>query len=386
MSNILGIDLGGTLLKYVLANEMGEFLYEKTYDSPFKRTSKKMSNGEPEVFIDTILKDIPIEQRVFHYLSRTEADFLNDAKRTISNIDLGGRGYSLCGKTWAHDGKILMIGGNTPFRLATDLGKDKMGIVVAEKKSGDNIKAANDGNAAATAQGIYYKSIKGIDPVETGYFILGTGFGFGIPKYFALTEIGHIPVGFVPKLLWQECGCTVGHKTACTENYVSGRGIENCAKILLSLEGNSVLKGLSEYLSIETNDKNLFDLVTTSKMKNHKNINSKTVMDLAKNNSDGLAVYIANIASDVTAFAAVTAAQLFGLQLIGIGESVAHSNPWHVDNISKKVDSYTKGNTILRPSLKVELTPLKNPAKYGALSLVVPESRYEIWAEKMKKT
>jgi hypothetical protein len=116
-----------------------------------------------------------------------------------------------------------------------------------------------------------------------------------------------------------------------------------------------------------------------------KNITPKTVMDLAKDNSDGLAVYIANIASDVTAFAAVTAAQLFGLQLIGIGESVARLNPWHVDNISKKVDSYTKGNTMLRPSLKVELTPLKNPAKYGALSLVVPESRYEIWAEKMKK-
>lgn len=58
-----------------------------------------------------------------------------------------------------------------------------------------------------------------------------------------------------------------------------------------------------------------------------KNITSKTVMDLAIDNSDGLAVYIANIASDVTAFAAVTAAQLFGLQLIGIGESVARLNP-----------------------------------------------------------
>lgn len=58
-----------------------------------------------------------------------------------------------------------------------------------------------------------------------------------------------------------------------------------------------------------------------------KNITSKTVMDLAIDNSDGLAVYIANIASDVTAFAAVAASQLFGLQLIGIGESVAHLTP-----------------------------------------------------------
>jgi len=38
---------------------------------------------------------------------------------------------------------------------------------------------------------------------------------------------------------------------------------------------------------------------------------------------------------------------------------------------------------MLRPSLKVELTPLKNPAKYGALFLVVPESRYVIWADNL---
>ncbi len=382
MANILGVDLGGTSLDYVLANENGEFLYEKSYPSPFKKTATKLPNGESEVFIDTVLNDTAIEDKVSTYIAQTEAEFLNNAKKATGKLNLERKGYSLCGKTWEYDGRIYMIGGNTPSRFASKSGKEKIGIAITESKSDCTIKAANDGNAAATAQGIYYKAVRGIDPVETGYFILGTGFGFGIPEYFALTEIGHIPVGFVPKLLWQNCGCTDGHTTTCAENYAAGRGIKRCAEILLAAAGDPALYKLSEY---NNNAINVYDLVATSKMKNCKNISAETVMNLAKDSSDGLAVYIADLAAEVTAYAAVTAAQLFGLQIIGIGESVARLNPWHVENIATKVNAYTRGNTILRPSLKVEATPLKNPAKYGALSLVVPESRYGIWAEKMEK-
>lgn len=381
MANILGVDLGGSKIDYVLANSDGDFLFERTYPSPYKRTRKKLSSGEPEVFLDTELTDIPIEKRVYNYVARTETEFLNEAKKEIGNNNFEKKGYSLCGKTWVHDGKIVMMGSNAPSRFTSDLGKGKIGIIIAD--SADNIKAANDGNAAATAQGIYYKAVKGIEPKETGYFILGAGFGFGIPEYFALTEIGHIPVGFVPKLLWQECGCVDGHKTACAENYVSGRGIQNTAELLLSFNGSHVLNELSGYMAIITEEANLSNLIVTSKMRNQK-IDSKIVMDLAKDNSDGLAAFIANFAADITAYAAVTAALLFGLQIIGIGESIARFNPWHVDNIARKVNSYVRGSTILRPSFKVELTPLNKPAKYGALSLVVPESRYETWVEKMK--
>jgi len=382
MPDFLGIDLGATKVAYVLANGDGDFIFEKTYTSPYKKTSNTLSDGEPEVFLDTILTDIPIEERALRYLAQTEADFLNAARKEIGDNNFEGRGYSLCGKTWTQDGRIAMIGGNTPSRFAADLGKGKIGIVVAN--AADNTVAANDGNAAATAQGIYYKATRGVEPRETGYFILGTGFGFGVPGYFALTEIGHIPVGLVPELLWQECDCTDGHKTACAENYASGRGIENTANILLCLDGSSHLRKLSDCMAAVTGQADLFDLVATSKMKANRRTDAKTVMDLAKNSEDGLAVFVANLAADVTAYAAVTAAQLFGLQIIGIGETVAQSNPWHVDTIAGKVDSYVDGSTILRPPLKVELTPLSEPAKYGALALVVPESRYEAWAEKMK--
>jgi len=379
MPNFLGVDLGGTKVDYILANSDGDFLFQKSYPSPYLKTSKKLPDGKSEVYLDTILTDIPIKKRVFDYLAQTEAEFLAEVKNEIGNNSFEGKGYSLCGRTWIHDGQIIMIGGNTPLRFASDLGKEKIGIIVAD--SSDNTVAANDGNAAATAQGIYYKAIKGIDPIETGYFILGTGFGFGVPQYFALTEIGHIPIGLIPKLLWQECGCTDGHRTACAENYASGRGIQNTAEILLSFNGSSDLKKLSRSI---TGGENLFDLVAVSKMKDLQKIDSKTVMDLAKEKTDGLATWIADLAAVVTATAAVTAAQQFGLQIIGIGETIAQSNPWHVDNITRKVDSYVKGSTLLRPSFKVELTPLSDPAKYGALALVVPESRYEAWAEKMK--
>jgi hypothetical protein len=388
MSNILGVDLGGTSLDYVLADNNGEFLHEKSFPSPFRKMSNSLPDGEPEVYIDTKLDNISNEEKIFNYLAETEAEFLKEAEDKIGGLDLESKGYSLCGKTWEHGGKIFMIGGNTPTRFATRLENDEIGICVLESGSDRyNIKAANDGNAAATAQGIYYSAIENIDPIKTGYFILGTGFGFGIPEYFALTEIGHIPVGFVPKALWQKCGCTDSHKTACAENYVSGRGIQSCAEILLSLRGQTVLNELSEHTNVfdQLNNINLFNSVETSRLRNYNSINSSIVMGLARNNSDELAVYIETLAAAVTAFAAVTAAQLFGLRIISIGESVACLNPWHVDKISKIVNSYANDSKILKPSLRVELTPLKNPAKYGALSLVIPKERYVIWAERMER-
>ncbi|MCP4691287.1 MAG: ROK family protein, partial [Desulfobacterales bacterium] len=195
---------------------------------------------------------------------------------------------------------------------------------------------------------------------------------------------GHIPVMLAPGLLWQECGCTDGRPTACAENFASGRGIKNTAELLISHKGDPALKRVTVRLARSAGAANLFDLVAGAKMKNRV-IDAKTVMDLAKNNDDGLAVYVANLAAEVTAYAAVTAAQQFGLRMIGIGEKVALANPWHVANISKIVSAYVAGSTLLRPPLEVQLTPVSDPAKYGALSLVAPKDRYDVWAEKMGK-
>jgi glucokinase len=383
MPDLLGIDLGGTKLDFLLAAEDGTFRYEKRYDSPFKKTGKKIAGGNDEVLVDTILTDIPQKERVSAYISACESLFLQEAGMEIGRVDIAGKGVSLCGKTWVQEGSVLITGGNTPMRFAAYPDAAKPGILVMKTDTDTLVTAANDGTAAATAQGIYYKVTHGIDPEKTAYFILGTGFGCGIPGSDIPAEIGHIPAGFMPKALWQACGCTAGYPTACAENYVSGRGISNCARILLSLEGGPVLKHISSCLRRQNNLPDLSGLVAVSKLRNHVRPDAKTVMNYAKNNADGLAVFIADLAGRVTADAAITIAQLFGLTRIGIGESVARSNPWHVDNIARNVADRTRGSNMLTPSLKVELTPIHNPAKFGALSLVVPESQYEIWAEKM---
>jgi predicted NBD/HSP70 family sugar kinase len=381
MPNYLGVDLGGTKTAYVLSDSDGHFLFEKTFTSPYCRTSRQLPSGEHEVFLDTILDDIPPGRRVSHYMMKTETDFLNEAKNRGLNGRYEKKGYSLCGKTWEQDGKIFMMGSNVPSRFTVAAGDRRNGVFLGE--SAGHIRAANDGNAAATAQGIYYRATRGIAPKETGYFILGTGFGFGVPEYFALTEIGHIPAGFIPELLWQDCGCTGGHRTACVENYASGRGIRATAELLLSIGDKSRLRAVSECLPFFNGHAGLADLIAGTKLEPG-SIDSKTVMDNAHHGADGFCAFIADLAAEATAHAAVTSAQLFGLQVIGIGESIARHNPWHVENIAGKVDSYLEGNAILTPPLKVEMTPLKEPAKYGALSLIVPEEKYAAWADIMK--
>ena len=389
MPDLLGMDLGGTKLDFLLAAEDGTFLYEKQYDSPFKKTGKTLASGDAEVLLDTILTHIPKAQRTAAYISRSEEKCLKQARKEIGSFDIAGKGASLCGRTWEQDGNIVIAGGNTPMRFASGHDQDKPGIVVMKASADYPVTATNDGTAAATAQGIYYKVVHGIDPKKTAYFILGTGFGCGIPHCDVPAEIGHIPVGFMPEALWQTCGCTTGHPTACAENYASGRGIANCARTLLSLKDSPVLKTISPCLVRPTGFSGLSDfsnlsaLVTDSRISRHRKTDAKTIMDYAKNNTDDLAVFIADLAAQVTADAAIAAAQLFGLTRIGIGESVARLNPWHVDNIAKKVADRTMNSNLLVPPLTVELTPINNPAKYGALSLVVPESQYETWARKM---
>lgn len=376
MPYYMGVDLGGTKLAYVMADGDLNFIHQKIYPSPFRTTAGTLADGSPEVFIDTILTEVPVRKRVAEYLSRTEAEFLSET----DNRKVEAKGYSLCGKTWLHNGEIRMIGGNTPARLGNDPGDGNIGIKVGN--AGDNIVAANDGNAAAHAQGIYYQVVHGIDPRETGYLILGTGFGFGVPGYFAMTEIGHMPVALMPEPLWQACGCTEGHRTACAENFVSGRGIRNTAECLLALDQN-ILGRIAVQMRQVPVDVDLVDAVKRTRMEKGR-IDPELIMRMAQYRSDALAVFVAELAAFVTAHAAISAACLFGLRRIGVGETIAQFNPWHVDRIAAIASDYLRGNTLLRPPLRIELTPIADPAKYGPLSLVAPESRYEVWVEKMK--
>jgi hypothetical protein len=88
------------------------------------------------------------------YIAQAEAQFLKEARKKIGCCDIAAKGCSLCGNTWEQEGKIWIAGGNTPMRFVARSGKDKTGIVVMNARVDCLVKAANDGSAVATAQGV----------------------------------------------------------------------------------------------------------------------------------------------------------------------------------------------------------------------------------------
>lgn len=396
----MGVDVGGTKLDFSLADKTGKVVAHQRFDSPFLLISEKMEDGPAQYACDVFLDVQPRSKRVRLYLEHQEAAFLQHFGSVMNGGRIAAKGVSLCGRTWEQGGKIFILGGNTPLCFAQESGGGK-GVMMLDKKAPPPpetapyyiehypIKAANDGTAAATAQGVWYKAKRKIPPAKTGYFILGTGFGFGVPGFSAPLEIGHVPMGFIPNLLWQKCGCSAGRKTACAENFASGRGIQTCARKLLSIKDDSQLEELSRFFNqcnasfMDGEKLNLAELVRTSQL-NGRTVSAEAVMDLAGAGTDGLSMFIANLAAYAVALCAVSAAQLLGLKIIGIGEGVAVKNPWHVENIAQMVRALAKDSVMLSPGFKVELTPVKNISQYAALSLVAPRPFYSSWAEHME--
>ncbi|ACL04400.1 hypothetical protein Dalk_2708 [Desulfatibacillum aliphaticivorans] len=400
MDYYLGVDVGGTKLDFSLADETGKIVAHERFDSPFLPISEQSEDGPAQFACDVLFDDFPRAERVRLYLEHQEAAFLQHFGSVMNGRKIAAKGVSLCGRTWERKGKIFIMGGNTPLCFAEESGEGK-GVLMLDKKAPPppetapyfienfQVEAANDGTAAATAQGVWYKAKRKIPPAKTGYFIVGTGFGFGVPGSSAPLEIGHVPMGFIPDLLWQKCGCSASRKTACAENFASGRGIQSCARKLLSIKDDSQLEEMSRFFNqcnpaILGGEKvNLAELVRTSQLRG-KAVNAEAVMELAGGRADGLCVFTANLAAYAVALCAVSAAQLLGLKVIGIGEGVAIKNPWHVENIAKMVQALAKDSVMLPPGFKVELTPVKNISKYAALSLVAPRPFYPSWAEHME--
>ncbi|MFH1440282.1 MAG: ROK family protein [Candidatus Woesearchaeota archaeon] len=395
MKNYIGIDVGGTKVDLVLADEEGNILFSEKYDSPFLETGNRLADEETdaeitgsegkEVLLDKFKSGIGMGIRFHKYLEGAVVDFRKKArnKRKLKGT-IDGIGASLCGTVRKDESGFYFLGANTPNRFVNN----RLGIQVSQLETLAEIPfaAANDGNAAAKAQGIFYKARLGLDPKKTGYAILGTGFGFGVPDTDAQTELGHIPIGFVHSTLMQKCGCTDGRiYTRCAENYASGGGMERIVRDVSALS-NLDLQELAQYERLGYRAEDLKEAIRGSElnyMPDGEKITTAKIMSVAYN-GDAFAEWVVNLAAQTTAYALVSAAQMFGLERIGVGESVAINNPWHVENIAEIVEDMVKDNKLLPNGLKVEMTPIsENAAKYGALSLVVPEDRYDMWADAM---
>ncbi len=377
MVYLLGMDLGATTLDFVIASMDGMIVFDGHYPSPFQI----LDSSQGIVLVDTMLKNVHPAERVSYYIREKQNEFLQKARSQGIN-DIQAQGIGLCGMAWQDtDKKWHMLGSNTPDRFAEKDSDGRKGVLI-NLCTDWPIKAANDGNAAATAQGIFYSIEHKLDPKATGYAILGTGFGFGVPGTMTPTEIGHIPVGFVHPSLLMRCGCNPEKFTSCAENYASGRGIaKTYSRVMRSKqELPELFNELCLYEKMGGRCSDLEKATETAIF--DPNITAEEVFIRAQK-GDQLAKWVTDIAAHVTADAIIGAAQLYGLQRVGIGESVAINNPLHVRAIARLVEQQITGNTLLQGGLIVEQTPIIYAARYGALALVAPHDKHELWVQNM---
>ncbi len=378
-----GMDLGAHNLRFFYANENGEIELFDPVTSPFRKTKRKHTDGSDQVHLDTIMTNVPENERVSRYLSEMQDQFFSKSGKGLKDFE--AQGAQMAGKVWQREGKWYLMGSNTPTRFAVQDPEGQNGILI-DTSFAERFKGANDGNAAAKAQSIYYQVKLGLAPSTTGYIILGGGFGFGVPDTETQTEGGHVEVGFIHPALLRKCGdnakVVVGH----AENYASGPGQVATVVQVIEYFDAGIQGPIASLAAHEKEAGRIGDLVgaiEASPLYETGNYESKDIMDAA-HSGDKFASWIVDLAAEAVKVVCVGGAQFYGLQRIGIGESVAEGHPWFVDKVANRVTACTKGNTLLQNGLTVELTPIKDAGKYGALSLVVPSKLYSKWADVMK--
>ena len=379
-----GMDLGAHNLRFFYADENGEISLFNKVTSPFRQTKRKHTDGSDEVHLDTILTDVPEPERVSRYLEGQQKLFFQESGKGMSDFE--AQGAQMAGKVWQREGKWYLMGSNTPSRFAVQDPEGQKGILI--DTGFERFAGANDGNAAAKAQSIYYAAKLGLVPSTTGYIILGGGFGFGIPDTETQTEGGHVEVGLVHPALFRKCGDSPKVAVAHAELYASGPGQVATAEQVIEYVDTGLNGPIASIAAYEKAAGRIADLegaVRNSPLyEKAGDFESKDIMDAA-HNGDKFASWIADLAAEAVKVVCISGAQYYGLQRIGMGESVAEKTPWFVDKVAKMVHNSTKGNTLLPNGLTVELTPIKDAGKYGALSMVVPTDLYETWADVMKR-
>ena len=272
----LGIDIGGTTVKFGLFNSEGELLYK------WEIETRKIENGK------YIVSDI--------------AQSINASweERNISKDEVLGAGVGVPGPV-KDDGTVLgcVNLGWSVFNVSKALG-ELLNIPV---------KVANDANIAALGE-MYKGGGKGYRTMIM--VTLGTGVGGGViinnhviaGATGAGGEIGHINVNPHEKV-----SCNCGRK-GCLEQYASATGIARLAKEILERES------------------------CDSKLRYIENITAKDVFDLAKEN-DELSIKVIEKFSSILGRALSNIACICNPEVFVIGGGVSKAGDMLLNSIKK---------------------------------------------------
>jgi predicted NBD/HSP70 family sugar kinase len=388
---ILGIDLGATQLRFILAREKTGAL-DVVHGKNSKISFPSPLSEDDQVFSDSFFSQIPDSNKVPAYVVRKLESYLTElgvTKRSIKGI-----GVSVAGSV-NRDG--WFIGSNVPLRYAKKIENSYRVDLITNLKGifpdGMTIIVENDGNCAGVAQGIYYEQM-GLDQSKTFFITVSTGIGGGGPKR-DLDEVGHIIVdGYFPGLV-PVCGCGA---CGCIEAYASGEGIKNQAERILDLflKNSKAFKKFNDFEAIRTRGAyNLYEITHSSRLKSlyidGKDIDAKTIFDFAnlnkmKDAKDEFAYYLIEVAAERFAKVLFSLSNIHGIERFGIGGSVAINNPCYLDIVRNKMKTLRSSEDIFKSSVEIEVSPLgEYVTDYGALLLVVNTVYKKNWIDTIIK-
>ncbi|KXB00964.1 hypothetical protein AKJ41_03245 [candidate division MSBL1 archaeon SCGC-AAA259O05] len=313
----VGVDIGGTNLRGVIANEAGEFLF---------REKEKINTKDKKGISRQIIKLVD--------------DFCESAKIEVN--DLKGIGIASTGPMKRKEG-VLIEPTNIPF--------DEVPLKEPiEKKIDIPVSLINDCIAGVLGEKEYgIGSERNVENLV--YVTMGTGIGGGaiVDNHLLIgeggnaAEIGHFTVDPEERL---ECGCG---KKGHWEAYCSGKNIPNYLRLRFSEIGDERVQNSL-----------LHDLVSGD----YSEIDAKLFFDAVRK-EDELANQIAEEIGNLNAIGFSNVIDAYAPSLITVGGSVALKNEKIVlPPVQKQVKNHIRN---IEP--EIAITPLKEDVGlYGAVA------------------
>ncbi len=306
--NYLGIDIGGTAVKFGVITDSGEVITRNEYPVAF------------DGYVTPILDTVMLRCR----------EFLDSYSKTSGNTTdiremIGGIGVSATGQIDSVHGVVAGVGGNITNWQGSRI-KD-----VLEAEYDVPVRVLNDANCAALAE-LWLGNAKGCRQVVM--ITIGTGVGGGIiVNGDILTgqsgfggELGHFIIDKNGRT------CTCGN-CGCYEQYASMTSLVRTVKDQLPLDGHPDLTGES------VNGRKIFELV-----KQGEPLITRTVDS-----------WITDIACGIVSFV-----HLFNPEVVLVGGGVSGQEELFIEPLRKQVKAMTMVN--FSKDLRVEGAALQNDA------------------------